>query len=120
MPQNQDNVRLHHMFDATNEALSFAKGKNRSDLNDDRKLTLALVKCIEIIGEAATKVTPETRGKFPEIPWGEIITMRHRLIHGYFDIDLDRVWDTMTDDLPPLVKQLSLILKNQKQNPLPT
>ncbi len=114
MPKNQDNVRLHHMLDSANEALSFAKGKNRSDLNDDRKLTLALVKCIEIIGEAATKVTPETRGKCPGIPWEEIITMRHRLIHGYFDIDLDRVWDTMTDDLPPLVKQLSFILKNQK------
>ena len=55
MPKNQDNVRLHHMLDSANEALSFAKDKNRSDLNDERKLTLALVKCIEIIGEAATK-----------------------------------------------------------------
>ena len=80
----------------------------------NRQLTLCLVKCIEIIGEAATKITAETRGIYPEIPWGEIMTMRHRLIHGYFDIDLDRVWDTITDDLPPLVKHLSFILESEK------
>ena len=114
MPKSQDEVRLRHMFDGANEALSFAKDKSRPDLDGDRQLTLCLVKCIEIIGEAATKITAETRGIYPEIPWGEIVTMRHRLIHGYFDIDLDRVWDTITDDLPPLVKHLSFILESEK------
>jgi len=101
------------MLDAANEALSFSSDRSRSDLDTDRKLVLSLVKCIEIVGEAATKVTKETREKHSEIPWGEIITMRHRLIHAYFDIDLDRVWDTITDDLPPLIELLSKALESE-------
>jgi len=65
-------------------------------------LVLSLVKCVEIIGEAASKVSAETRSRHPLVPWEEIVGMRNRLIHAYFDIDLDRVWDTVTADLPPL------------------
>jgi len=91
------------MLDAAREAQEFARGRQRSDLNSDRMLTLCLVKCIEIIGEAAAKVSEETRAECPSLPWADVIGMRNRLIHGYFDIDLDRVWDTIKDDLPPLV-----------------
>lgn len=63
-------------------------------------LTLALVKSIEIIGEATSKVTSETKAHYAQIPWPSIVAMRNRLIHAYFDVDLDRVWDTVTDDLP--------------------
>jgi uncharacterized protein with HEPN domain len=73
-------------------------------------LTLSIVKSIEIIGEAATKITKETKEKYPEMPWVNIIAMRNRLIHVYFDIDLDRVWDTVTDDLPPLIAKLEKII----------
>jgi uncharacterized protein with HEPN domain len=104
-----DQVRLRHMLDAAEEAISFARGKSRSDLDSDRMLTLALVKSIEIIGEAAARVTPDGRAESPEIPWQDIIGMRNRLIHAYFDIDLDRVWDTVSDDLPPLVATLERI-----------
>lgn len=69
-------------------------------------LVLALVKCIEIIGEAATKVGPGTRKAYPQVPWPLIVTMRHRLIHAYYDMDADRVWDTVTEDLPPLIAAL--------------
>jgi len=69
-------------------------------------LTLALTKSIEIIGEAANHVDIDTREKFFDIPWNDIIGMRNRLVHGYYDIDLDRVWDTITDDLPPLIDEL--------------
>ena len=69
-------------------------------------MLLALVKDVEIIGEAASRVSAETRMEWPDIPWLDIVAMRHRLTHGYFDIDPDIVWSTVTDDLPPLIAQL--------------
>ncbi len=65
-------------------------------------LVLSLVKDIEIIGEAATRISEDCRRESPEIPWRNIVTMRNRLIHGYFDINLDIVWKTVTEELPPL------------------
>jgi uncharacterized protein with HEPN domain len=107
---NDDLVRMRHMLDAAQEALSFAQGRARSDLDRNRMLTLSLVKSIEIIGEAAAQVSPDTRQQYPDIPWASIVAMRNRLIHAYFDIDRDRVWETVTDDLPPLIAELEKIV----------
>ena len=113
--RRDDLVRVRHMLDAAKEVLSFAKNKSREDLDSDRMLVLSIVKSIEIIGEAASKVTQETRETYKELPWANIIAMRNRLIHVYFDIDHDRVWDTVTDDLPPLIGSLEkIILKEDK------
>ena len=101
-----DVVRLRHMLDAAREAIAFGTGRTSDDLARDRVLTLALVKCIEIIGEAAAKVTAETRSSMPRIPWSDIIGMRNRLIHAYFDVDVNRVSDTIANDLPPLIALL--------------
>jgi uncharacterized protein with HEPN domain len=98
------------MLDSIREAVSFVSQRTRTDLDRDRMLTLSLVKCIEIIGEAASKVGAETRRLQPSVPWDEIVAMRNRLIHAYFDIDLDRVWDTVTGDLPPLQAELERIV----------
>jgi uncharacterized protein with HEPN domain len=98
------------MLEAAQEAISFAKGKKRSNLDKDRMLILSLVKSIEIVGEAAAHVSKETRKKYPEIPWLNIVAMRNRLIHVYFGIDPDRVWDTVKDDLPPLIAALEKIV----------
>jgi len=89
-----DQIRILHMTDAAKEAVSFLKGKTRKSLDTDRKLVLALIKEIEIIGEAASKVSPSTRKAHPEVPWDRIVAIRNRLIHGYFDVDLDIVWNT--------------------------
>jgi uncharacterized protein with HEPN domain len=97
------------MLDATNEALGFVQGKRRSDLDTDRKLVLSLVKELEIIGEAAGKVSAEIRTQYGAIPWQDISGMRNRLIHAYFDIDLDVVWTTVTKDLPLLKTALETI-----------
>jgi uncharacterized protein with HEPN domain len=105
--RKDDAIRIRHMFEALNEALAFAEGKSRDDFMRDRMLVLSVVKCIEIIGEAASKITSETRTRHLDIPWVEIIAMRNRLIHVYYDIDIDRVWDTIVDDLPTLKKSLS-------------
>ena len=66
----------------------------------------AVVRNLEIIGEAATKVSSGTRDRSPEIPWPAIVTMRHRLIHGYFDVDPDIVWRTATEEVPALIPPL--------------
>lgn len=108
-----DLIRFRHMLDAAKEAISFIKGKKRSGLDTDRMLVLSLVKSIEIMGEAASKVTKESRDSHPEVPWLNIIGMRNRLIHAYFDIDLDRVWDTITDDLPPVIAALKKIVQKE-------
>jgi len=108
--RKDDAIRLRHMLDAAHEAIEFAQGQTRIDLNGDRKLVLALVKDIEIIGEAAYQVSPTTRDQFRSIPWDDIIGMRHRLVHAYFDINLDILWRTVQDDLPPLIERLREIL----------
>jgi len=105
-----DLVRLRHMHDACLEALSFVKGKSRSHLNDDRMLLLSLVKCIEIVGEAASRVSDDMKSKHSGIPWREITGMRNRLIHAYFDVDLDVVWETVNGELPGLVKRIESIV----------
>lgn len=102
-----DNTRVKHILEAANEAISFTKGKVRQDLDNDRKLSLSLIRLLEVIGEAANGLSDSFRENHPVIPWNSIINMRNRLIHGYFDINLDVVWQTVTEDLPELIKSLS-------------
>ena len=104
-----DITRVKHMLDSANEALSFIKNKTRKDLDQDRMLVLSIVKCIEIIGEAANSITDDLKSKSSSIPWQDIIKMRHRLIHTYFDVDYDIVWKTVKDELPELIKELKKI-----------
>ena len=103
---NDDLVRLQHMLDAAEEAVSFARGQTRAGLEQDRKLVLALVKDVEIIGEAAYRISPATHERLSDIPWDDIIGMRHRLVHAYFEIILAILWRTIEDDLPPLIAVL--------------
>ncbi len=110
MLKNDEN-RLKHMLDAAQEAVGFAAGRTRSDLDTDRALVLALVKEIEIIGEAASKVSDQTKNKHPEIPWHDITGMRNRLVHAYFDVDLDIVWNTVVEELPRLIEELENTFK---------
>ena len=112
MPLKSDNadiIRIKHMRDAAKEALSFIKDKNREDLRNDRKLALSLIKEIEIIGEAASKVSAAFRKTHQDIPWDIIIAARNRLIRGYFDVDYGIVWSTVTDELPMLLERLNKI-----------
>ena len=105
-----DVIRLRHMLDAAREALSFIARRSSEDLNRDRMLVLALVKEIEIIGEAASRISDESRKALPRIPWPKIIAMRNRLIHAYADVDLSIVWDTLTGALPELLRELEIAL----------
>jgi len=109
--QKDDAVRLRHMLDAAQEAAFFAQNKTRSSLDTDRQLVLSLVKSIEIVGEAAANVTTKCREDFPQIPWRDIISMRNRLTHVYFDINLDILWKTVVEDLPPLIAELGKVVE---------
>lgn len=109
-----DRVRLQHMLDAAQDALSFVAERERRDLDSDRMLVLALVKSIEIIGEAGARVSEEGRNATPDVPWSEIVAMRNRLVHAYFDVDLDVVWATIREDLPTLVVALRDVLDEHR------
>ena len=105
-----DATRIHHMIEAAEAAERFIAGRQRADLDTDQMLLFALVRAIEIIGEAASKVSSETRTITPSVPWPAIISMRNRLIHAYFDIDRDIVWKTVTEEISPLRSSLSQIV----------
>lgn len=105
-----DEIRLRHMLDASREAMAFSQNKTRADLNTDRMLVLALVKAVEVIGEAASHITEPTRNELSGISWANIVGMRNRLVHAYFDINLDILWETVHDDLPVLNAQLEPLL----------
>jgi uncharacterized protein with HEPN domain len=105
-----DLIRIRHMLDAAVEAVEFHQGKTVNDLLRDRVVALALVRCLEIIGEAASKVSPATREEYLSVPWVDIIGMRNRLIHAYFDIDLSLIEQTVAGDLPTLIDRLKAIV----------
>lgn len=111
----QDNsARLRHMLDHAREAHAMAQGKHRDDFDTDRQLNLSLVRLLEVIGEAAARVTSEFRALNPEIPWVDVVGLRNRLIHAYDRIDFDILWEIVTDDLPPLIKSLEQMLSKDQ------
>ena len=105
MPPDDD-VRLRHLFESAETAMRFVEGRSRIDLNQDEMLRLALTKLVEIVGEAAKQVTPATQAAYPEVAWAAAARMRDRLVHHYFDIDLDVLWSTILLDLPALLDAL--------------
>ena len=110
MSRRDDSLRLGDMLAAARDARAFVAGKAERDLAHDRQLTLALLKCLEIIGEAAARVGEGSRAKYPALPWADMVGMRNRLVHVYFDVDLALLWTTVRDDLPGLIAELERIL----------
>lgn len=109
----RDRIRLQHLADALNSAMKFVAGRSRGDLDEDEMLLFALVRAIEIAGEAASKVSEDTRAGLPELPWVSIIGMRNRLVHAYFDINRDILWTTVTDAVPPLAEVMKKVLETE-------
>jgi uncharacterized protein with HEPN domain len=114
MSRHDDQVSMRHMLDRARQACGMAHGRKRSDLKSDQMLQLALTRLVEIVGEAASRVSLSTRKKHREIPWPDIVGMRNRLIHGYDVVDLDLLWGTVETDLPALIAQLEAILKESR------
>ncbi len=99
-------TRLLHILNAASKAVKLVENKSFQELEEDEVLTLALVKLIEIVGEASSRLSKEFQAEHPEIPWSGIIGMRNRLVHAYFDINLKVIWQTTQEDLPALIEQL--------------
>lgn len=101
-----DEGRIKHIREAALEACELTRDETRQNLDTDRKLSLALVRLLEIIGEAANGISSDYQQVHPELPWNGMVSMRNRLIHGYFDVNLDVVWRTVKEDLPNLLHKL--------------
>ncbi len=111
MPPKDDLVYVGHMLDTAEKALGLMEGNSREDYDDNEPLRIALTHLIQVIGEAARRVSKEFCEAHPEIPWKAIIGMRHKVVHDYFDVDEDIVWDTVVEELEPLIKQLEKVVK---------
>lgn len=94
------------MLDHAREAVEMAKAHKRADLDSDRQFNLALVRLLEIVGEAANRVPEDLRARLPGVPWSQIVGLRNRLIHGYDEVDFDILWQIVSEDLPGLIQAL--------------
>ncbi|MCI0625883.1 MAG: DUF86 domain-containing protein [Acidobacteria bacterium] len=110
MSRHDDTVKLRHMLDAAEKAVLFAQNRKRQDLDTDEKLALALTRLLEILGEAATQISEAFQTAHPELPWRAMRGTRNRLIHGYFEVDHDVIWQIVSKDLPPVILLLRKIL----------
>lgn len=113
MTDPKTTVRLRHILESAREANSIIKDKSRKDLDKDRLLNLALVRLLEMIGEAANQISKEERIRYPDVPWSQIIGLRNRLIHGYNQVDFDILWQILNQDLPSLIKSLEKIIPDK-------
>jgi uncharacterized protein with HEPN domain len=112
----RDETRLRDMLDEARRARRFVEGKTRADLSTgDQMLGFAVVRALEIIGEAANKVSQETRDTLPQVRWGDIIGMRNRIVHDYANVDYNIVWDVVVYDLPVLIAALETLFPEQTE-----
>lgn len=112
-------IYLKDILDNMERAERFVKGMDYLEFENDEKTHYAVIRCIEIIGEATKNITHSIRKKYPQIPWKDIAGMRDKLIHFYFGVNLERVWDTVKYDIPkikPLIKDVYNDLKEKNKN----
>ncbi len=107
MTQHDDILYLGHMYESSLNVLAFAEAKSLEDLESDQVVQYAIVHALQIIGEAARRVTEETKKSIPGIEWKLIIAMRHKIVHDYFEVDIDVVWDTIKNGVPNLIQELA-------------
>ena len=109
----RDGAYLLDMLLAAQDVLEFSAGLPWSEFERSRLHQSAVLKAIETIGEAAAQVSEETREAHADVPWKEIIGMRNRLVHGYFDINLERVWETVQQDVPDLIRLIEPLVPQE-------
>lgn len=112
----RDNAYLQHMLDATSNMEKFMEGVTKEEFLKNVEKQYAVLRGFEIIGEAAKNVSRALKKKYPYIPWREITGMRNKLIHQYFGVNLDLVWETVKTKLPELKNRISIMLKETKES----
>jgi len=105
-----DSLYLGHMLDIARKVVTNTSGLSRADYDQDENLRLDPAHLVQVIGEAARRASPETQKAHPEIPWANIIGMRHKVVHDYLEVDEDIIWAVARVDLPALVKALERIV----------
>jgi uncharacterized protein with HEPN domain len=108
--KRDDTVYLHHILDAIESIEEYTKGMSENEFLSDSMAHDAVVRQIEIIGEAARNVSDQFQNKYPKLPWAKMIGIRNKIIHEYFNVNFAIVWDTIKDDLPLLKKSIKKIL----------
>ena len=103
MLQDEDRIRIRHMLDAAKRVIAFTDRVPKEQFLQDDKLHLAVIRLFEILGEAANNISDDLQEEYHEVPWREIAGVRNRLIHGYFDVDLNIIWQIIQQDIPPLI-----------------
>lgn len=106
MSKRGDRLYLGHMYDLARRVHAKVFALTRADFDRDENLQLAVTHLLQNIGEAARHLSEETRNAHPEVPWQKIVGMRHKVVHDYFEIDLDIVWQAATSDIPELLTEL--------------
>lgn len=116
-PAASDRIRLQHMLEAAEAAIGFCHGKPRAELDTNTMLRMAVQQALQVVGEAANRVSPATRDAVTSLDWPAMVAMRNRLVHAYFDIDRQILWDTVHTSLPPLVSALRQVLADSAAPP---
>jgi uncharacterized protein with HEPN domain len=109
-----DLVYLGHMLDMADKTVSLVKGKDRVAYGGDETLRLALAHLVQVIGEAARRISASFRESHAHIPWSEIVGMRHKIVHDYMEVDTDILWSVVSVDLPLLIEQLREVLPPER------
>jgi len=115
MISERDLVYLRHIRDAVLQIQEYVRGVDESEFRDDEILQDALIRQLSIIGEAAGQLSDETRRQAPSVPWTDIYGMRNKLVHDYFGVDLDAVWDTVQKDLDPLLRKVEDLIDEAQE-----
>ena len=108
--EKNDLVYIGHKIDTARKASDLARGRSRKEFDSDEALGLALAHLLQVIGEAARRVSEDFRHRHPGVPWRAIVGMRHRIVHDYMAVDFDVVWDVVTNDLSVLIDELSRLM----------